>query len=115
MKPKIRNPHIGSSFDDFLKEEGIYDEVREKTELDLIAIRLEEARRRQRITKPEMAKRMRTTLLTVKRLFDPSFAGKTLSLLRRAAKVLGFRIAFDLRPSGDFKQKLSAKKIRAIA
>jgi predicted GIY-YIG superfamily endonuclease len=36
-----KNPHIGSSFDDFLKEEGIYEEIKASTSKRLLAMQME--------------------------------------------------------------------------
>jgi antitoxin HicB len=38
---KKRNPHLGSTFDSFLKEEGIYEEVKAAAMKRIIAIRIE--------------------------------------------------------------------------
>ena len=53
--------HIGSDFDDFLKEEGIREEVTAAAIKRVIAWQLAEAMKRMHITKTEMAARMRTS------------------------------------------------------
>ena len=111
------NKHIGGSFDDFLKEDGIYEEVQEQVEVDLIAMQLEKERKRLKITKTELAKRMGTSRSAVDRLLDASYAGNTLDSVRRAAQALGFRIVFALRSNQDARKskKLTVTKSRASA
>src|ERR1022692_3508990 len=58
---KKKNPHWGSSLDDFLKEEGIYDEVVAQVEKEVIAWQLEQAMKKKKITKKRMAELMKTS------------------------------------------------------
>jgi antitoxin HicB len=111
------NGHSGSSFDDFLKEEGIYDDVQEKIQIDLLAMELEKERKRLKVTKTELAKRMGTSRSAVDRLLDISYAGNTLDSVRRAAQALGFRIVFALRSNQQERKskKLTVTRSRASA
>jgi hypothetical protein len=60
---------IGSSFDDFLQDEGMLAEaVAVKC---IIAFQLEETMAKEHITKTEMAKRMNTSRSAINRLLDP--------------------------------------------
>ena len=61
---------IGSSFDDFLKEEGMYEEAREAALLRVFAWKIREAMKAKSITKVEMAKRMNTSRSQLDRLLD---------------------------------------------
>lgn len=54
----MTNKHLGSSFDDFLKEEGIYDEVRERSRKKLLMIRALAEKKKLRLTKKTMVKRL---------------------------------------------------------
>jgi antitoxin HicB len=63
---------IGSSFDDFLKEEGMYEEAREAALLRVFAWKIREAMKAKSITKVEMAKRMNTSRSQLDRLLDPT-------------------------------------------
>ena len=52
---------IGSSFDDFLKVDGTYEEVTAKAHKRLLAIQLSEAMERGSITKKQLAARLQTS------------------------------------------------------
>jgi predicted XRE-type DNA-binding protein len=91
------NPHIGSSFDDFLEEEGIAAEVTERAVREVIAHLVLDHMERAKLTKTEMAARMHTSRQAVDRLLDPESGGLTLDTLERAANAVGkrVRISFD--------------------
>lgn len=55
------NPHFGSSFEDFLQEEGIADEVNAAAIKHVLAWQIEQEMKAQGITKSEMARRMGTS------------------------------------------------------
>lgn len=93
---KKKNPHEGSSFDDFLSEEGIYDEVNTAAIKRVLTWKIEQAMKRQHITKTAMARRMKTSRAAVDRLLDPENKAVTLSTLARAAAVLGKNLRLDL-------------------
>lgn len=87
---------IGSSFDDFLKDEGVYNEVETVAVKRVIAWQLEEAMKARRVSKLQMARRMKTSRSQLDRLLDPSHSGVTLETLARAAQVLGRHIRVEL-------------------
>ena len=87
---------IGSSFDGFLKEEGIYDEVETTTIKRVIAWQFEQAMKAKRMSKLQMARRMKTSRSQLDRLLDPGHSGVTLETLARAAQVLGRHIRLEL-------------------
>jgi len=87
---------IGSSFDDFLKDEGVYNEVETVAVKRVIAWQLEEAMKARRMSKLQMARRMKTSRSQLDRLLDPSHSGVTLETLARAAQVLGRQIRVEL-------------------
>ncbi len=66
-----KNPHIGSTFSDFLKEEGIYEDVTAHAVKRVLAWQIQHEMKRQGITKVEMAKRMKTSRAQLDRLLDP--------------------------------------------
>ena len=69
---KKKNPHWGSSLDDFLKEEGIYDEAVAQVEKEVIAWQLQQAMKKKKITKKRMAELMRTSRTQVDKLLNPT-------------------------------------------
>lgn len=92
----MTNPNIGSSFEAFLDEEGIREEVELAAQKRVIAWQLEEAMREAGITKVAMAERMHTSRSQVDRLLDPRNNRIQLDTLQRAAEVLGRTLRFEL-------------------
>ncbi len=90
------NKHIGSSFDDFLEEEGILAEAEAVAVKRVIAFQLREKMEEQKLTKTQLAKRMGTSRSSLERLLDPDNTSVTLLTLERAAKALGKRIRIEL-------------------
>jgi antitoxin HicB len=93
MKKKRR---IGSSFDDYLREEGIYEEVTARAIKRVIARQLDTLMHDQGLSKSELAKRMRTSRAQLDRLLDPENESVTLGTLTRAAQAVGRRLRMEL-------------------
>jgi antitoxin HicB len=91
-----RIKHIGSSFDDVLREDGTLEVVEAVAIKRVIAHELSEAMRERHLTKATMAERMHTSRSAVDRLFDPENESVTLHTLHRAASVLGKRLKVEL-------------------
>jgi len=87
---------IGSSFESWLDEQGLREEVTAAAVKAVIAHQIAEAMRDQKITKTAMAARMRTSRAQLDRLLDPAHGGVTLETLQRAAKVVGREIRLEL-------------------
>jgi hypothetical protein len=88
---------IGSSFDDYLEEEGIREEVEDLALKEIIADQIASAMKKDGITKSSMALRMRTSRRQLDRLLDPRNTSVTLLTLRRAASALGRKLRVELR------------------
>lgn len=93
---KSKNPHVGSTLDDFLKEEGIYEDVQSTAIKRVLALQLERAMKERKLTKVEMARRMHTSRVQLDRLLDPDNYSVTLATLRRAAAVVGREVRLEL-------------------
>jgi antitoxin HicB len=93
MKKKGR---IGSSFDDFLKNEGIYEEVTARAIKRVIARQLDAFMEEKGLTKTELAKRMKTSRAQLDRLLDPNNESVTLGTLARAAQAVGRQLRMEL-------------------
>ena len=93
MKKKGR---IGSSFDDFLKEDGIYAEVAARAIKRVIARQLDALMQDQGLTKAALAKRMQTSRAQLDRLLDPDNESVTLATLTRAAQAVGRQLRMEL-------------------
>jgi antitoxin HicB len=87
---------LGSSFESFLKEEGIYDEVTASAIRRVLAWQIEQAMREQGISKSEMARRMKTSRTRLERLFDPKNDKVQLDTLQRAAAAVGRTLRLEL-------------------
>ena len=92
-----KNPHIGSTLNSFLKEEGIYDAATLHATKSVLAWRIAEMMKKQRITKSQMAKRTKTSLAAVDRLLNAKNTSVTLQTMGRAATVLGKELTIGLR------------------
>ena len=87
--------HMGSSIDDFLKEEGIFEEAQTQAVKEVVAWQLAEAMRERRMSKNKMATLLKTSRTQVDRLLSAS-NDITLSSLQRAATVVGRRVMIEL-------------------
>jgi antitoxin HicB len=88
---KVTN-HSGSTFDSFLEEEGIREEVEAVAIKRVLAWQLEQAMREQQKTKQAMAKQLHTSRSQLDRLLDPQNISVTLDTITRAARALGKRV-----------------------
>ena len=86
---------MGSSIDDFLKEEGIFEEAQTQAVKEVVAWQLAEAMRERRMSKNKMATLLKTSRTQVDRLLSAS-NDITLSSLQRAATVVGRRVMIEL-------------------
>lgn len=93
MKKKGR---VGSSFDDFLKDEGIYAEVTARAIKRVIARQLDTLMQDEGLTKSALAKRMQTSRAQLDRLLDPDNESVTLATLTRAAQAVGRHLKMEL-------------------
>ena len=91
----MSNPHIGSDFDEFLREEGIFEEVEAAAIKKVLACMIEQAMAETHITKSEMARRMGTSRTQLDRLLDPANPSVTLSTVAKAAKAIGKKISIN--------------------
>jgi antitoxin HicB len=87
--------HMGSSIDDFLKEEGIFEEAQAQAVKEVVAWQLAEAMKKKKISKARMAALLKTSRTQVDRLLDPK-RDITLSSLQRAAAMVGRRVSVEL-------------------
>jgi len=107
-----RNKHIGSNFDDFLKEEGIFAEVNAVAIKRVLVYAVTEEMRKKKITKTAMAELMKTSRTSLDRLLDPGNTSVTLATLIKAACVLDkdLKISFGSKTANTQPRK-SAKLI----
>lgn len=92
----MKNRHIGSDFGDFLKEEGIYEEINDIAIKRVIAYQLEQEMKAQNITKTKMAQMMHTSRAVVNRLLSPDNSSLTLNTLEAATNALGKKLNISI-------------------
>lgn len=90
------NAHIGSSFEDFLREEGTYEETNALAGKRVIAWQLDQRRRQRGLSKSAMAIRMGTSRTELDRVLDPTNDKVKLDTLLRAAAAVGGEVRIEL-------------------
>lgn len=92
-----KNKHIGSNFDEYLKDEDILEESQAAAAKRVIAFQIEEAMKKRKITKKEMTARMHMkSRMQLDRLLDPENRSVTLLTLEKAAIALGKKLRIQL-------------------
>lgn len=89
------HPHIGSNFDDFLAEEGILAEVETAALKRVLAFQLAQEMKHAKLTRTELASRMKTSRASVNRLLDPQNVSVTLQTMERAALAIGKKLRIE--------------------
>ena len=93
---KRRNKHLGSSFDEFLRSEGLYEEVTTLAWKRVLSWEVTEAMKKSGISKSEMAKRMGTSRSQLERLLDPGNPNVLLDTVQKAASAVGKQLTIGL-------------------
>lgn len=94
--PTKKRGKVGSSFDEFLAEQGILEECEEQAIKQILADQIKAAMEKDRLTKAAMAARMQTSRRALDRLLDPANTGVTLHTLQRAAAAVGRKLRIEL-------------------
>lgn len=87
---------MGSSFDEFLQEEGMLAQAEAVAIKRVIAFQLEETMTKEHISKTEMAKRMNTSRSAINRLLDPLNTSITLATIESAVAAMGKRVQIQV-------------------
>ena len=95
-RKKTKNLHVGSTIDQFLRDEGIFDEVSALVAKEKIAFQLKQRMNAEHISINRMARAMRTSRTQVHRLLDPKNGNVTLASLQKAAAIVGRTIRLEL-------------------
>jgi len=85
-----------STLDAFLDEEGVHEAFQAVAIKEVLAWRLGEAMKAQKLSRKRMAERMGTSRSQVNRLLNPEDGNVTLVTLQRAAEILGLKLTLDL-------------------
>ena len=92
----MKRENKGSSFDDWLKEDGIYEEVNAAVIKRVLARQIETAMEERQLSKAEVARRMHTSRAALDRLLDPQNSSVTLNTLYKAAAAVGRQVRLEL-------------------
>lgn len=90
------NPHVGSSLDVLLEEDGVLAEVSAMALKRVLAWQILKVMQEKGLSKSQMAACMNTSRSSLDRLLDPDNTSVTLKTLDRAAAILGKRLQIEL-------------------
>ena len=93
----VDKKNIGSSFDDFLADDGLLEACEEQAIKEILADQIKDAMQSEGLGKTAMAQRMKTSRQALDRLLDPANTGVTLHTMQRAAAAVGRRLTLELR------------------
>jgi antitoxin HicB len=93
----MKKKNIGSNFDDFLREEKLLEHTQAVAAKRVIAYQIVQEMKQRKLSKTEMASKMKTSRAALERLLDPANASVTLSTLERAASALGKKLKVELK------------------
>ena len=93
-----RNKHRGSSFEDFLEQEGLLENVQAAAFKRALALKVNDMMKEKRMNKSAMAARMRTSRAGGPSALDPKNTSVTLATLNRAARSLGCKLKIEFVP-----------------
>ena len=92
----MKHKNIGDSFDSFLENDSILEEVENAAIKRVIALQLQDEMKKKNLTKTMLAKKMNTSRSSLNRLLDPENEAITFKTLKKAANVLGKRLAIQI-------------------
>ena len=92
----MKNKHLGTNFDDFLKEEENLAEIEATAVKKVVAFQIEQMMGKKHLSKTTLAMKMHTSRSALDRLLDPSNGSITLQTLERAALALDKRLKIEL-------------------
>ena len=95
-RKKAKNKHLGSTLDSFLEDEGILGEATARAQKKVLAYQLAEEMKSQKISKSEMARRMKTSRSQIDNLLDPDNNRFRMDTAQKAAAALGKTLIIGL-------------------
>lgn len=93
---KKRNPHVGSALDDLLEEDGVLAAAHAIAIKRALVWQVRQTMAKEKLSKSEMARRMRTSRAAIDRLLDPDNPSVTLLTMDKAVSVLGKRLRVEI-------------------
>jgi antitoxin HicB len=94
-----KNPHFGSSLEDFLEAEGLLEEATEHAIKAVVAWQLRTKMDQQHLTKSALAKQLHTSRSQIDRVLDPNNDDVTVATLRKVAGAVGQKLRLELVPA----------------
>jgi antitoxin HicB len=91
-----KNPHFGSSLEDFLQAEGLLEEATEHAIKAVVAWQLRTRMDEQHITKAALARQLHTSRSQIDRVLDPNNDDVSVSTLRKAVEAVGGKLKLEL-------------------
>ena len=92
----MKSKHLGTNFDDFLKQEGNLAEIEAAAVKRVVTFQIEQMMKKNHLSKTKLAGKMHTSRSALDRLLDPSNVSITLQTLERAALALDKRLKVEL-------------------
>ena len=92
----MKHKNIGASFDSFLDDEGIREQVEDIAIKRVVAFQIKAEMEKKQLTRTELAKKMHTSRSSINRLLDPEDEAITFKTLKKAANVLGKKLIIQL-------------------
>lgn len=92
---KKKNLHVGSKLGDFLKTEGVFEELQTEAIREIVPWQLGVAMKERSVSKTGIAKLIHTSRTQVNRIMDPR-SDTTISSLQRAAALVGRQVKLEL-------------------
>lgn len=92
----MNEKHVGSDFDDFLKQDNLLAECEAGALKRVVAWQIEQEMKRRRITRAKLANRMNTSRDKLNRLFSENNSTVSLQLLEEVALALGRKLKVEL-------------------
>ena len=93
---KKKNPSRGSTFKDYLKDEGAHEETTSAAVKRVLTWQLEQAMKKEQLSKNQMAKKMKTSRSQLDRILDPDNSKIQLDTIMKAAAVLGREVRLEI-------------------
>jgi antitoxin HicB len=93
----VSKKNIGSSFDDFLAEDGLLEICEEHAIKEILADQIRMNMENEGLNKTAMDKRVKTSRQALNRLLDPSNTSVTLHTMQRAAAAVGRKLTLELQ------------------
>jgi len=94
----MSNVNLGQNFDDFLKEQGDLEEVTAVALKRAISLQIAQQMRASKLTKTELARRMKTSRAALNRLLDEADPSLTLTTLASVAVALESAVLIRIEP-----------------